>query len=142
LDKPRSPQKTKLGFLALALALGFLLVSVPSSTLPVHAWPTALYVMINSASYGTLGSYNVVKANLTNPFSFPQKLIVFAIWKNSASQTVAVSTGGFILSSSATQTNFAPLTNALPSGLYAVNVFVITTNNNPVSSTLSFVVAI
>ncbi len=98
-------------------------------------------VIINTATYGTLGSYNGISVSATNAWSTSQNLVVFAVWKNSAGQTVAVTTGGLTLASGATGTAFAPLAGALPSGTYSVSVFVITTGNNPVSSTTSISVA-
>jgi hypothetical protein len=99
--------------------------------------PFSLSVVINSATYGTLGSFNGVAVGATNVWSTSQSLVVFAVWKNSAGQTVAVTTGGLSLAAGATGTTFAPLPSALPSGSYTVNVFVITTGNSPVSSTTS-----
>jgi len=97
--------------------------------------PFSQSVIISSAAYGTLGSFNGVSVTANNVWSSSQSLVVFAVWKNSAGQTVAVTTGGLTLASGATGTTFAPLAGALSSGTYTVNVFVITTSNNPVSST-------
>ena len=97
--------------------------------------PFAVSIIINSATYGTLGAYKGISVSATNAWSSSQNLVIFAVWKNSAGQTVAVSTGGLTLASGATSTAFAPLVSPLPSGTYTVNVFVITTSNNPVSST-------
>ena len=69
-------------------------------------------------------------------------LVVFAIWKNCVGQTVAVTAGGVELASGATGASFAPLLGELPSGSYLVGVFVVTTTNNPVSSTLMLSVSI
>jgi hypothetical protein len=62
------------------------------------------------------------------------ELVVFVAWKNSAGQTVAVGTGGITLASGTTGTAFAPLIRALTSGSYLVNVYAVTTDNNPVSN--------
>jgi len=94
-------------------------------------------VIITTASYGALGSFNGVSVTATNVWSTSQNLVVFAVWKNSAGQTVAVTTGGLTLASGASGTTFAPLAGAIPSGSYTVSVFVITTSNNPVSGTTS-----
>jgi hypothetical protein len=95
--------------------------------------PFAQSVVINSAAQGTLGSFSGVSVTATNLWSTSQNLVVFAVWKNGAGQTVAVTTGGLTLASGATGSAFAPLASALPSGTYSVSVFVITTGNNPVS---------
>jgi hypothetical protein len=102
----------------------------------------ALSVIINSAVKSTIGGYTGVSVSATNIWSSSQNLVVFAVWKNSAGQTVAVSTGGLTLAPGATATAFAPLGNPLPSGTYTVSVFAITTTNNPVSSSTSVSVTI
>jgi len=94
-------------------------------------------IIINSATKSTLGSFTGMSVSATNLWSTSQNLVVFAVWKNGAGQTVAVSTGGLTLAAGATGTAFAPLAGGLPSGSYSVSVFVITTGNNPVSSTTS-----
>ncbi len=104
--------------------------------------PFATSVIINSATYTTLGAFPGISASATNIWSTSQNLIVFAVWKNGGGQTVAVTTGGLSLASGATGTAFAPLPNALPSGTYTVNVFVITTSNNPVSTQTTITVTV
>jgi len=99
--------------------------------------PISQSVVITAAAYGTLGSFNGISASATNVWSTSQNLVVFAVWKNSAGQTVAVTTGGLTLNSGASGTAFAPLAGALASGTYTVSVFAITTGNLPVSSTTS-----
>jgi hypothetical protein len=99
-------------------------------------------VVINSAAYTTLGSFKGVLVSATNIWSSPQNLLVFATWKNAAGQTVAVTSGGLPspMAAGATGSAFAPLPAPLPSGTYTVSVFVITTGNNPVSSTTTITV--
>ncbi|HEV2138951.1 MAG TPA: hypothetical protein VGR53_08915 [Nitrososphaerales archaeon] len=104
--------------------------------------PFSQSVVINSATYTTIGSFPGISVSATNIWSSSQNLVVFAVWKNGAGQTVAVATGGLTLASGATGTAFAPLTSALPSGSYTVNVFVITTSNAPVSTLTSITVTV
>ncbi|HEY6283967.1 MAG TPA: hypothetical protein VIW22_08600 [Nitrososphaerales archaeon] len=104
--------------------------------------PLGSPVLLTNASYGTLGGYNVVKVNLTNVSPSSLDLVVFAVWKSSAFQTVEVTTGGLTLATAATGTTFAPLASPPPSGTYAVFVFTVTTSNHPVSQTFSFSVTI
>ena len=109
-----------------------------SASISVHVIvPFSQSVIINSAASGTLGAFTGISVSATNLWSTSQNLVVFAVWKNSAGQTVAVTTGGLTLASGATGTTFAPLAGGLPSGSYTVSVFVITTSNNPVSSPTS-----
>jgi len=91
-------------------------------------------VLIVSATYTTIGSFNGISVTATNIWTTSQSLVVFAVWKNSLGQTAAVTTGGLTLAAGASGTAFAPLQGALSSGTYTVNVFVITTSNAPVSS--------
>ena len=119
------------------------MVTTTSFVLPVRALGSP--VLLTSASYGTIGSYNVVKANLTNISSSFLDLMVFAVWKNSAAQTVVVTTGGLTLASAATDTAFAPLASPPPSGTYTVNVFTVATSTTSypvISPTFSFSVTI
>jgi len=97
----------------------------------------AASIIINSATKSTLGSFTGISVSATNLWTTSQNLVVFAVWKNGAGQTVAVSTGGLTLAAGATGTAFAPIAGGLPSGSYSVTVFAITTGNNPVSSTTS-----
>jgi len=97
--------------------------------------PFAQSVVINSATQGTLGSYSGISVSATNLWSTSQSLVAFAVFKNGAGQTVAVATGGLTLASGASGSTFAPLASPLPPGTYTVNVFVITTANQGVSST-------
>ena len=112
--------------------------SASTSILTVHITvPFALSVIVNSAQYGTLQGFKGITVSATNVWSSSQTVVVFAVWKNSAGQTVAVSTGGLTLAAGASGTVFAPITSALPTGSYSVTVFVITTANQPVSSQTS-----
>ncbi|MDG6901557.1 MAG: hypothetical protein JRM80_06305 [Nitrososphaerota archaeon] len=94
-------------------------------------------VLQGTASQTTIGGFPGISATFSNEWSSSQNLIVFAVWKNSAGQTVAVSTSGLTLAAGATGTAFAPLAGSLPSGSYTVNIFVWTTSNQSVSSTTS-----
>lgn len=102
-----------------------------SLSLPASAQPA---VYINSARYGTIGFYSGVFANVTSYWSSTLDLVTFAVWKNSQGETVAVTTAGLTLPSVANDVAFAPLLNPLTSGNYVAVVFVITTNDNPVSN--------
>jgi hypothetical protein len=90
----------------------------------------------------TIGGFTGISATYVNNWNTAQNVIVFATWKNSAGQTVAVATSGLTLSAGASGTAFAPLSAPLPSGSYTVNVFVITTSNNPVSITTTITVTV
>jgi hypothetical protein len=106
--------------------------------------PFAQSVSITSAAKGTLGAFTGISVSATNLWTSGQNLVVFAVFKNSAGQTVAVATGGLTLGAGASGTAFATSSDlsGLPSGSYTVSVFIITTSNNPVSSSTSISVSI
>ena len=98
--------------------------------------PFATSVAISgTATKTTIGGFTGIQATYVNNWNAAQNLIVFAVWKNSAGQTVAVTSSGLTLAAGASGTAFAPLAGALPSGSYTVNIFVWTTSNASVSST-------
>ena len=114
------------------------LAATPVSVLVHVIVPFATSVVISGTpTKTTIGGFTGISATYTNNWSTSQNLIVFAVWKNSAGQTVAVTTSGLTLAAGASGTAFAPLTSPPPSGSYTVNVFVWTTNNLSVSSTTS-----
>jgi hypothetical protein len=118
-------------------------VATPVSVVVVVKVPFAQSVTVSGTpSKTTIGGFTGVSATYTNNWNTAQNLIVFAVWKNSAGQTVAVTTSGLTLAAGASGTAFAPLVSALPSGSYTVNVFVWTTSNQPVSSTTSISVSV
>jgi len=117
-----------------ATSLAGLTGTATSITVTVQVNP-ATSVIITSASYGTLAQFNGISVSATNTWSASYNLVVFAVWKNSIGQTVAVTTGGLTLAAGASGSAFAPLAGSLPSGSYTVNVFVVTTSNTPVSVT-------
>jgi hypothetical protein len=102
-----------------------------SFSMPVSAQPA---VYVNSARYGTIGFYSGVFTNVTSYWSSSLDLVTFAVWKNNQGETVAVTTAGLTLPSAANGVAFAPLLNPLAPGNYVAIVFVVTTNNNPVSN--------
>jgi hypothetical protein len=111
-------------------------VATPVSVLVHVIVPFATSVVVSGTpTKTTIGGFTGISATYTNNWSTSQNLIVFAVWKNSAGQTVAVTTSGLTLAAGASGTAFAPLASALPSGSYTVNVFVWTTNNLSVSTT-------
>jgi hypothetical protein len=89
-------------------------------------------VLSGSLSSSTVNGYKGVSATYSNQWSSSQNVIVFAVWKNSAGQTVYVSAGSAALSSGGSQSFFLPEVG-LASGTYTVNVSVWTTSNQPVS---------
>jgi hypothetical protein len=89
-------------------------------------------VLSGSLSSSTVNGYTGVSGSYSNQWSSSQSVIVFAVWKNSAGQTVYVSAGSAAISSGGSQSFFLPEVG-LASGTYTVNVSVWTTSNAPVS---------
>jgi len=118
-------------------------VATPVSVLVHVIVPFATSVVVSGTpTKTTIGGFTGISATYTNNWSTSQNLIVFAVWKNSAGQTVAVTTSGLTLAAGASGTAFAPLTSPPPSGSYTVNVFVWTTNNLSVSTTTAITVSV
>jgi len=115
-------------------------VSKTITTVPPIAFANSVK-LAGTPKHTSIGGFNGIAANFTNLWTTSQNLVVFAVWKNSAGQTVAVTTAGLTLAPGANGTAFAPLVSPLPSGTYTVNIFVITTGNSPVSSTTTITVS-
>jgi hypothetical protein len=111
------------------------LVGLSKGTFVVtHAPPVGFagsQVVQGTPSETTIGGYTGISATYKNTWTGAENEIVFAVWKNSAGQTVAVSTGGLNLAAGATGTAFMPLSAPLGSGSYTVSVFVVTVGNAP-----------
>jgi len=96
---------------------------------------------ITGAAKATIGGFTGVSATVANGWTASESEIMFAVFKNSAGQTVAVATGGLTLASGASSTAFAPLLAPLPTGTYTVSVFIVTTGNLPDSATTTITVS-
>jgi len=100
------------------------------------------FVVSGTPSKGTLGGFtgiNVAYSNL-NPTS--QSVVIFAVWKNSLSQTVGIGTSSATVGAGASTSAFIVEPVGLPSGTYSVNIFVFTTSNSPVSVTTTISVTV
>jgi hypothetical protein len=89
-------------------------------------------VLTGSLASSVVGGYTGVSGTFSNQWSASQNVIVFAVWKNSAGQTVYVSAGSATISAGGSQSFFLPEVG-LASGGYTVNVSVWTTTGQPVS---------
>ena len=99
-----------------------------------HAPPVGFagsQVVQGTPTKATIGGYTGISATYKNTWTSAENEIVFAVWKNGAGQTVAVTTGGLNLAVGATGSAFMPLQAPLASGSYTVSIFVITTSNVP-----------
>jgi len=100
------------------------------------------FVVSGTPSKGTLGGYtgiNVAYSNL-NPTS--QSVVIFAVWKNNAAQTVGIGASSATVGAGATTSAFIVEPVGLASGTYTVNLFVFTTSNSPVSVTTNISVTV
>ncbi|MDE1852988.1 MAG: hypothetical protein KGI38_04470 [Thaumarchaeota archaeon] len=98
-------------------------------------------VISGTPTSSVVGGYTGVSATYSNQWSSSQNVIVFAVWKNSAGQTVYISAGSATLATGASQAFFLPEVG-LASGTYTVNLSVWTTTNLPVSSQTTLTVTV
>ncbi len=121
---------------SVALTANDLAGNTNSSTLTVHVTvPFAQsFVVSGTPQSATLGSFSGINASYTNLNPTSQNVVVFAVFKNSAGQTVGIGTGSLTAGAGATQSVFIADPVGLASGTYSVNIFVFTTNNLPVSA--------
>jgi len=86
----------------------------------------------STPKYYKLSVYNTVNVTVTNTQASSLTAIVFAVFHNSAGQTLQVSTSSVTVPAGSTATAFVPTT--LASGTYSVNVFVWSTTGSSLSS--------
>ena len=98
-------------------------------------------VLTGSLSSSTVNGYTGVSGTFSNQWSASQNVIAFAVWKNSAGQTVYVSAGSATISAGGSQSFFLPEVG-LAAGGYTVNVSVWTTTGQPVSVQTSISVTV
>jgi hypothetical protein len=128
------------------LAKGTWTLVVSAKTLAgLSASATATVTVTSSSTGGTPGSfsfpstpkyfklsvYNTVNVTVTNTQTSSLTAIVFAVFHNSAGQTLQVSTSSVTVPAGSTATAFVPTT--LASGTYSVNVFVWSTTGSSLS---------
>ena len=106
-----------------------------SSTITVHVTvPFAQsFVVSGTPQTTTIGTFTGINASYTNLNPTSQSVIVFAVFKNSAGQTMGIGTGSLTVGAGATQSVFIAEPVGLASGTYSVSIFVFTTGNLPVS---------
>jgi hypothetical protein len=110
-----------------------------SSTITVHVTvPFAQsFVVVGTPSTSTLGSYSGISATYTNLNPTSQSVVIFAVFKNGAGQTLGIGTGSATFGAGATQSVFIADPIGLASGTYSVSIFVYTSSNLPVSVSTS-----
>ena len=106
-----------------------------SSTITVHVTvPFAQsFVVSGTPQTTTIGTFTGINASYTNLNPTSQSVVVFAVFKNSAGQTMGIGTGSLTVGAGATQSVFIAEPVGLASGTYSVSIFVFTTGNLPVS---------
>jgi hypothetical protein len=99
-------------------------------------------VGISGAAKATIGGYTGVSATVTNSWTTSQNLVMIAVWTNSAGQPVCVGFGSLTLASGGSASAFAGCLNTPASGTYTVNIFIITTANQGVSTKTTITVTL
>jgi hypothetical protein len=100
------------------------------------------FVVSGTPHTATIGSFAGINASYTNLNPTAQSVVVFAVFKNSAGQTVGIGTGSLTVGAGATQSVFIADPVGLASGTYSVSIFVVTTGNLPVSVTTTISVTV
>ena len=91
------------------------------------------FVVSGTPQTTTIGTFTGINASYTNLNPTSQSVVVFAVFKNSAGQTMGIGTGSLTVGAGATQSVFIAEPVGLASGTYSVSIFVFTTGNLPVS---------
>lgn len=115
-----------------------------SKALTVHVTvPFAQSFVVSGTPHSaTIGSFTGINASYTNLNPTSQSVVVFAVFKNSAGQTMGIGTGSLTVGAGATQSVFIAEPVGLASGTYSVSIFVFTTGNLPVSVSTSISVTV
>jgi len=115
-----------------------------SSSITIHVTvaPGQSFVVSGTPSSCTLGGFSGVCVNYQNLNPTTQNVVVFAVFKNSASQTVGIGTGSASFVAGGSQSMFIADPVGLASGSYSVSIFVFTTGNVPVSASTSISVTV
>lgn len=110
-------------------------LSATANSITVHVTLPAnqLFSISGTAVGCSLGGFSGTCISYTNQNTTAGSVVVFAVWKNNAGQTMGVGTAGLTVASGATDEAFVPQPVGLASGTYTVNIFVVTTANIPVS---------
>ena len=129
---------------SIALSASDLAGNSNSSTITVHVTvPFAQSFAVSGTPHSaTIGSFTGINASYTNLNPTSQSVVVFAVFKNSAGQTMGIGTGSLTVGAGATQSVFIAEPVGLASGTYSVSIFVFTTGNLPVSVSTSISVTV
>jgi len=100
------------------------------------------FVVSGTPYTATVGSFAGINASYTNLNPTAQSVVAFAVFKNSAGQTVGIGTGSLTVGAGKTQSVFIAAPVGLASGTYSVSIFVVTTGNLPVSVTTTISVTV
>jgi hypothetical protein len=91
-------------------------------------------VTVSGAAKATQGGYTGISASVANGWSSTQSLLLFAVWTNTVTGQVAcVGVGSVSLAAGVSNSAVFAACPSIASGSYSVNIFVITTGNQPVS---------
>ena len=120
-----------------------LCVLLPASPLArASSWPgqPAVVLFIGSPSIVSLNEWTFLNVTLQDYLPGSLGMILFAVFKNAAGQTVAVETGSVIMSEGETANCYAPVFNMEP-GNSTVYMFVVSGSNVPLSSVVTIQVS-
>ena len=123
-----------------AVILAVLAIGIPMVE-PTFAQSTVL--LPGNPIVATFGDWRFLNATIQyEAYPSPLALVLFAVWKDSAGQTVALNTCGVSMAIGETTTCYVPIFNVTP-GTYNVYLFVISfPYNDPVSIAVTVQVTI
>ena len=123
-----------------AVILAVLAIGIPMVE-PTFAQATVL--LPGNPVVTTFGDWRFLNATIQyEAYPSPLALVLFAVWKDSAGQTVALNTCGVSMAIGETTTCYVPIFNVAP-GAYNVYLFVISfPYNDPVSIVVTVQVTI
>lgn len=125
-----------------ASSLSGLTGTATSITIDVTVPFAQSFVVSGTPAASTLGTFAGISASYTNLNPSSQSVVIFAVFKNSAGQTMGIGTGSATFNAGATQSVFIADPVGLASGSYSVSIFVFTSGNLPVSTSTSISVTV
>ena len=116
------------------------LTALPRGEVFAAAEP-AVVLFAGTPTLVSIGDWKFLNATLQKYYPGTDDLILFSLWKNSIGQTVSVTTGGTTMTAGEVANCYAPVFG-VPPGNYRVLIFIVDTNNNPLSLALTVQVSI
>lgn len=89
----------------------------------------------------SVNDWRFLNATLQDYWTGQVGLVLFAVWRNPIGQTIGVTTGGISMVGGESANCLVPVFNVEP-GTYVVFLFVVSANNNPLSSVVTLSISL